>query len=69
MRWLSLLSVYVPEFAKCGSWVLWDRRQTWRCCRAVYVDFNVAYRVLKIHESTLSLLKRVKDSRNERRIS
>lgn len=54
---IFIFSMYIPDTCKCQSWLLWDRRETWRVCKAYYRDFQLAYEGLRFHEHIDALLK------------
>lgn len=54
---IFIFSMYIPDTWKCQSWLLWDRRETWRVCKAYHRDFQLAYEVLRLHEHIDALLK------------
>lgn len=54
---IFIFSMYIPDTWKCQSWLLWDRRETWRVCKAYHGDFQLAYEGLRLHEHIDALLK------------
>lgn len=57
---IYIISTYIPDAWKTSAWLLWDRRETWRVCKAYYRDFHRAYEILRLHEDIIALVKKCK---------
>jgi len=57
---IFIMSTYIPDSWKTSAWLLWDRRETWRVCKAYYRDFQRAYESLRLHEDVIALVKKCK---------
>lgn len=50
MIWLSILSNFIYDGIKNAKWLLWERKMTWAACLGVHIDFEQAYKTLKVIE-------------------